>query len=447
VTHPEPEPAPEPAPGFSGVAAAGIAVLFLALRILYLYAREPFFDELYTSWMAGQPLSSIVPHLLHDSGPPLYYFLARLPSVLALRWVSLLFAAVTFVLVLRKWPLAAALLAVYPPAVFYATEARAYALCAMLVAMGVLLCHPERERGAWADGWRDAFAARARPLADARGDMWLAMFAFVLAAYAHYYGVLFFPLLLLKGRRGALAFLGACALFGPGFILAAHQPAEAMAWDVYRPYGVLIVSVALAALLARTWRFAPAVLVPVALVAAFALAGRNVYFPERFEAVLAVPLVLWAAVSLERWRPAMRYVFVALLMVAGIGVTARAIAEEMRQPTDSRVRAAMFVERLGAADVVASDYCYLVARTRLGPRVRAFPPSQGEHPGWYAPASMEVALSAARSLPANGFVFIGNAFTPELAAVRQVRRVQLQFRDGPAAVFRVEPAGLTGTLH
>jgi hypothetical protein len=411
------------------VKRAAIALVFLAVRILYLYAREPFFDELYTLWMAGEPLASIVPHLLHDSGPPLYYVLARIPSVIALRWVSLLFASVTFVLVLRKFPLAAALLAVYPAAALYATEARAYALCGMLVAMGVLLIDLE------CGGRAAALTAPAWPAHST--------FAFVLAAYAHYYGVLFFPLLLLKGRRGVVSFAGACVLFVPGFILAAHQPSAAMAWNVRTSYVALLVSVTIVVLLARTWRFAPAVLVPVALVVAFALAGRNVYFPERFESVLAVPLVLWAAVSLGRWRPALRYALVTMLMIAGVAVIARDVVDELHRPPDSRLRAARFAA--GANDVVAGGYCYLVARTTLGPRVRAFPAEQGEHPGWYTPPSMEAAYAAARSLPSNGFVFIGDAFTPELAAIQRARRSQVQFHDGPAVVLSVEP--LTGTLH
>lgn len=394
---------------------AAAALLFLAVRIVYLYAREPFFDELYTQWMAKQPVSSIVAHLLHDSGPPLYYFLARFPSVDALRWLSLVFATIAFFVVMRRSLLAAALLAAVPAAVFYATEARAYALCAMLVAMGVLLID------------------EGRPFA--------AAIELVLAAYAHYYGVLFFPLLLLKDRR---AFFLACALFIPGFVLAFHQPAEAMQWNAIHPFWVLLASVAIAAVLARTWRFAPAVLIPAGLVVAFALAGRNVYFPMRFESVLAVPLVLWIAVSLERWRPSIRAAIVAALMIAGAFFTVRGIAEEMRRPSDSRVRAAAFASHFGAP-VVASDYCYLFAWSRLGDRVAAFPPQQGQHPGWYSPLSQEAALAAARSLPVNGFVFIGDAGTPELAAVQRTRHTQVQFRDGPAVVLAVEP--LTSTVH
>lgn len=405
----------------AAAATALLALLFLAVRIVLLFVRAPFFDELYTLWMARQPMSSIVPHLLHDSGPPLYYFVARLTSVDALRWMSIAFAAVAFALVVRRSLLAAALLAVYPPAVFYATEARAYALCGLLVAIGVLL-------------WDDE-----RPFA--------AALAFVAAAYAHYYGVLFFPVLLMKGRRGALAFAAAMVLFAPGFVLALHQPAEAMAWKVLQPLWMPLVGVAFAIAGARSWRFAAAVLIPIALAIALALVGRNVYFPMRFESVLAVPLVLWVAASLERWRPAVRYALVAVLMLAGGTLVVRDIVDETNRPTDPRLRAAMFAQRLGGADVVASDYAYLFAAATLGPRTVAFPPEQAQHPGWYRPPSMEAALAAARSLPANGFVFIGDSFTPELAALRQVRRVQLKFRDGPAVVLEVEPRDLTGTVH
>ena len=64
---------------------AGLTLLFLAIRVVLLYAREPFYDELFTLWMARQPASNVLPNLLHDSGPPLYYWLARFDSVVALR--------------------------------------------------------------------------------------------------------------------------------------------------------------------------------------------------------------------------------------------------------------------------------------------------------------------------------------------------------------------------
>ena len=189
---------------------AAIVLLFLAVRVALLLARDPFFDELWTVWMSRHPIGDIVPALLHDSGPPLYYFLARIPSVVALRWMSLVFATATLaLLVWRRQFLAAALLAFYPAAALYAVDARAYALCGLFVAVGVLLIDDDR------------------PLP--------AAIAFVLAAYTHYYGVLFFPLLLTKHKRGIVAFAVASVLFLPGLYLAFHQPAEATAWNAFQP--------------------------------------------------------------------------------------------------------------------------------------------------------------------------------------------------------------------
>ncbi|HET7710524.1 MAG TPA: hypothetical protein VFL80_01205, partial [Thermoanaerobaculia bacterium] len=184
-----------------------IALAFLVIRLALLLARDPFFDELFTLWMARQPFTSIVPNLLHDSGPPLYYFLARFDSIAALRVLSLLFATVQFALIYRRSWVAGALLAVYPPAALFAVDARAYALCALLITIGVLMLD--------------------RP--------YTAAVAFALAAYTHYYGVLFFPLLLLSGNpkskiQNPKSFLLAAALFVPGFVLVSRQPREAFAW-------------------------------------------------------------------------------------------------------------------------------------------------------------------------------------------------------------------------
>ena len=67
--------------------------------------------------------------------------------------------------------------AVFPPSVLFAVDARAYALCALFITIGVLY---EKV---------DAIA-------------------FVLAAYSHFYGVLFFPLLVRVGA-GSQPALGA----------------------------------------------------------------------------------------------------------------------------------------------------------------------------------------------------------------------------------------------
>src|SRR5216684_7263597 len=120
--------------------------------------------------------------------------------------------------------LAAILLAVFPPAALFAVDARAYAMCAMFVTIAVLAI----------DGDRPVVAA----------------LALVAAAYSHYYGVLFFPILLIgpaaeplrlrsgqaaavrpagpfgfaQGRRQRYARIGSLALasvlYLPGFWLA-----------------------------------------------------------------------------------------------------------------------------------------------------------------------------------------------------------------------------------
>ncbi|HEX3111172.1 MAG TPA: hypothetical protein VHU41_18865, partial [Thermoanaerobaculia bacterium] len=113
-----------------GAAAAGILGLFFALRLPLLRYRQPFFDELFTRWISAKAFAGIVSALRYDSGPPLYYFLVHIFS--AARGISLLASLIAVVLLLReKHFLAAAFVAVFPPSVLTAVDARAYALCAL----------------------------------------------------------------------------------------------------------------------------------------------------------------------------------------------------------------------------------------------------------------------------------------------------------------------------
>jgi hypothetical protein len=189
-----------------------LVLLFLVPRLFLLFVRQPFFDELFTHWIAAKSFGGIVDALRYDSGPPLYYGLLHAvgnPPLLWTRALSLLFATVGLIAILaeerlgegRFW--AAALIAVFPPAVLFSVDARAYALCAMCVTFGVLAL------------------VRDRP--------WAAAAAFVLAAYCHFYGVLFFPLLLKRWR----ALAAAAVLFLPGFWLAMRQPPEAREWMAF----------------------------------------------------------------------------------------------------------------------------------------------------------------------------------------------------------------------
>ena len=419
-----------------------IALIFLIARIAILVSRPPFFDELFTLWMARQPVSHIVPNLLHDSGPPLYYFIARFQSITALRLLSLVFATVQFVVVGRRSKLAALLLALYPPAALFAVDARAYALCALFVTIGVL---------AW-DSNRSLLAA----------------FSLALAAHTHYYGVLFFPLLLIRrGRRMAsavLSFLLALLLFLPGLLLALRQPAEAMKWNreslfapltnlstagtyAYALFAGAPVAVAVIALIvliaavSRSMRFAPAVLIPLALVFVFHIAGRPVYFPMRFEAVIAGPLMLWAGHSLSLWQPSWRSTLAIPLMLIGLLSIVIGVVDHRRRPLDPYREAALVLQRNAAGQpVVATGYCYLEAAVALDRAVIAWPAEQALHPGWRATVSPDP-----RALPRESFLWIGERYAPELNLLRGVKTVRPLFWNERALVAHA--TNLTGPVH
>jgi hypothetical protein len=432
------------------VRVALLSILFLAPRLLILFTRNPFYDELFTRWIAAKPLAGILAALRFDSGPPLYYVLVHLigdPPLPILRAFSLLFAAATFLLILgsrrlgdaRYW--AAALLALYPPAVVMAVDARAYSLCAFFVALGMLALEADRP-----------FAAA---------------LALVLAACSHYYAVLFFPLLLLRGRRGLGAAIVAGVLFLPLLWLASHQPAAAMTWNDAPPFvpflslsfagryaalladapiALIVTSlVVLGVAVARTWKFAPYVLLPMAAVLALLPFRRGIYFPMRFESILAVPLLLWAAVSLQRWSREARLALAAGLLVIGGVVVVRGALDHAARPIDACSNGALFVREHVplTMPVVASGYCYLYAESLLGGRVVAFPPAQALHPGWWLPPSAGELPAAVAALPRGEFVWLGQT-TPEMAALLHARRAMTAIELGhDTRLLRIAP----DTLH
>lgn len=414
--------------------AVGIVALFFLPRLALLVVREPFFDELYTVWLARRPMGEILPTLLTDSGPPLYYFLARIPSVTALRVLSLVFATGTMALILTRRSLgesryiAALLLALYPPAALFAVDARAYALCGLFVAIGAIATHEKRPNTATA--------------------------ALLLAAYSHWYGALFLPLVARFGvRRLAAAFV----LFIPGLYLASRQPPAAIEWMVelnaFAPLGVLfftghsvealfalapipilvLSALALIAAGVRSSQFLPLVIVPVLLAIAFTLAGRPVYFPMRFESVLAVPLVLWLATSLAAWTPRIRIAITAVLCLCGAVAIWIGVLDHARRPLDPYRQAALVLQQSAKPGqvVLASGYLYLEAAHQLGAaRVQAFPAEQGRHPGWRVPQPTN------ERLPEGELLWIGERAAPELAALRG-RQTQVLFANERALILRV----------
>jgi hypothetical protein len=394
---------------------AAIVVLFVAVRLVLWRVRQPFFDELFTYWIAPKPFAGILDALRFDSGPPLYYVLVKL--IPTPRGVSLLASLVSVLAMLRKRHFAAAtLFAVFPPSVLFGVDGRAYALCAMFVTLGVLALDEDRD--------------------------WPAAFAFVLAAYSHYYGVLFFPLLLRRPRT-----LVVTLLFAPQLWLAMHQPKEAMGWvQGLRfpealfpriPIALLVAGVMLLAIaVARRWNgFALATVVPVAMVLAFALAGRPIYVPLRFESGLAPPLLLWAGTAVEAWAtPIRRTLVLALTLVFG-AVSALGIADHVRRPRgdDAVTMAVLLASR--STPLVASGYELLEAVVRQ-PETIAFPREQGLHPGWRAtvdPAGLRRELGG---LPSE-FFWVGERSAPELRVLRERCAMTLLYSDGTNLVARM----------
>lgn len=429
-----------------GVAAicAALTLLFLAPRMALLATRQWFFDELFTHWLAGHSVLSIVTLLRVDSGPPLYYLLVRLlgnPSLPATRLLSLVAALGSLAAIAGCGRLgtvrfmAAALLAAYPPAALFATDARPYALCSLFVTLAMLALLTERPA--------------------------LAALALVAAAASHYYGLLFFPSLLLRGRKGALALLGATAAVAPLLWLAAHQPARATGWmgqgrpsvgsllfapfdapaALFRPaplwLAVLAAAVALLALLRcdrSIARFAVmTLLVPYACAMLAGLAGRRIYFPMRFEAVAATPVVVVLALCIERWPRMGKFVLASLAVGIGLVAIDLAVLDHASRPVDDYRQAAQYVSTHVAKHslVVATGFLYLET-VSLRPAV-AFPASQAMHPGWRTdPREAE-----GSPLPSGAFVWIGERQAPELRMIQRLRSVTPLFMNGRAMVAAV----------
>jgi hypothetical protein len=419
-----------------GAAAAGILALFFAFRIPLLFVRQLFFDELFTQWISAKPFAAIVDALRYDSGPPLYYFLVHLFS--HARGISLLASLATVVVLLvRREFLAATFISVFSPSVLFAVDARAYALCALFVTIGVTIPSPSG-RG-WPEGPGEGRASYVKAL------------AFVAAAYSHFYGVLFFPLLIRKPK----AFVLALVLFVPGFYLAAQQPAAAREWMTHswpealfvRPPTALAIIGALALIVSclapRTrWRigataesgatrrivFLAAFLVPLLLAIVL-----GVYVPLRFESVIATPLALFIAESLRRQRGVFQEVFASLLIGVGAIWSLLGIVDHARRlPDDYRLAAGWLAQNVPRNErVVASGYLYL--ETIMNGRADAFayPVEQAIHPGWRAFAK------STEATPPAPFTWIGERQASELANIGRKHRVEPVYVNARAMVARI----------
>ncbi|HVR43526.1 MAG TPA: hypothetical protein VMS56_08780 [Thermoanaerobaculia bacterium] len=464
-------------------AALAVALVFFGLRLLLLAAREPFFDELFTAWIARKPWGEMLEALRSDSGPPLYYALLHLitgggGSVGAGRALSLA-ASAGLLLALFRWKsgadarwIAAMILAVFPPHVYFSVEARAYALCALFAGLGAIAL----------DRWCEEGSRRALAI----GSL-----SFVAAAWSHYYGVLLFPIPLAiawsaGGRRPALeglaASLSAGLAFIPGFVLAAEQPREAIGWmaeggaasswdpllglSLAAPYPPVFVepppawlqwiALALTAVVVlaglrsrRARRWGVVVLVPVVAAIVLSSAGR-LYFPMRFESVLAAPFAIWLALSLEAIRrPLIRAALLASLVGLGLISSVMVVRSAAGREPDGWRTAAALVRRTvpESVPVVASRYAWLEVVSQRddgwSPLVVAFPPEQASHPGWAREPLAEPPLRIRREeLPRAPFVWIGPATGREIEALAGGFRVEPLSVSGGVMVARVSEHGV-----
>lgn len=412
---------------------AVIALLFLALRAAVAWARDPNADELFTVWLAQRPFSGILPALLQDINPPLYYFFARIPSVMAGRVLSMAIACVPLVLLLRqkRW-IAALLFAVHPAAVILSATPRPYALCFSLVAIGLLLLERDRIGGA--------------------------AVAFVIASYAHYVAAFFLPLLIFARvpwpRRIVVNAVAAIA-FLPVLWLAFTQPREAGLWmqrptaggllnsiafigdDPGLPLWVMAAAFALTLVAAsRSWRYAHFVLVPLALCLAVTVV-KPAYFPVKFASLLGFPLALWLEDSLAKWPEAMRRGLTAALVLTGCASVFAGVVTHLQRPLSHYRVAAIELRRNlpPQTPVVATGFLYLETISQLGEsRVQAFPPEQAVHPGWRAVPRRDVSTA---SLPKQPFLWIGERRAPELDAIRRDREVRVLYENPRAVIAAV----------
>jgi hypothetical protein len=203
---------------------------------------------------------------------------------------------------------------------------------------------------------------------------------------------------------------------------------------LFKPAPVWLIAVAMVLLLAVAFplqRVAAAVIVPIVLVSLFFVVGRPIYFPMRFESVIAGPLVLWIGASMGRWRG---YAYAALAVI-GAGVIFQGVLDHWDRPVDAYREAAQLLMRNAAPQdvVVATGYMYLETTVALRRRVIGYPADQAMHPGWRS-----LTPADPRQLPRGTFLWVGEKGAPELGGIRGVRRVRMLFENGRAIVARVE---------
>jgi uncharacterized membrane protein len=426
------------------LAWAAITVGVVA-RAFSLVVRPLWADEIFTLTVARKSASEILAALRVDSGPPLHYLFAHvllapfgpapgLPDVLVrvLSLVaSLLHLPLLFVVARRLerpemgLP-AAALYSVFPLAVAYAAEGRAYALASLLALLA----------------FERALALRERPRPLTALGLTLAAAGAVLTHYLAVFPVAALAILALDARPAArhalvLSGLAAAALAATWVPIALAQPHASMAWSMEAGFASALrdfpanlafgapaggpamtaLGVAgallLAALFARAWRgaFSPVTRVlglSLALLALAELGAGTLVLPERTALVFlpfavlllaaAPPFVLAAAGTLAT-------ALLALWLPRAVEPSPGALLSRLLEAPARAGR------RVLAAGYWGPELDYRLTRIGVPGRVVLFPSAVAAHPGWYheeeiSDARLAAEADAALAVPPSPTIFV-----------------------------------------
>ena len=460
------------------------------LRVLLLWERPLWFDELFTSWASRLSVPDLISILRLDSGPPGFYLLEKPFGILAARlphydtllrlpcWLAglLLFAAAGTLPEGATRARFVALLCGSTLINLYSGEARPYAALALASLILFLLALRGRE----GPGRLSAIVAVGAAL-----------------LYLHYlavFAIAAMMVLTLRARRwrSSAALLASGALFAPWVPVLLAQPPDAVAW-MREPFGRTAVGFLSA--LGGVGRIpspfggpAPAVLfyagavlgalsLGLFLVEAFGPrdAGARPR-PDAPDALLFVALVLLGALTANVWRPvafAGRSELAVLpVWIWGLAFSARS-GKPLRwacfgivaagflttadvalrpHPPSAPLAVAETVARVAAPGdlVVASASFYLPARLAadrgsLTASVEALPAEQAAHPGWFVPSlpgpPEEALLAAAlRRVPPGRRLFL---IVPPVYLTEGLGRVLSQGAGRTRSLMRTPDASVT----
>ena len=403
-------------------------VLITALAgVLYTvaaFSKPPWHDELFTRRLSAHPLAGILDGLKSDSGPPLYYFLMHVWGGLfgddgaVLRLFSalcILTAGWIFVRIMKRIqvPLPASALLVlfylFPLNLFYAVEARAYALLMLLVWIFLDILFSSRR-------------------------VWALSLVFALMLYTHNLAVLYLPLLILlpfvmrRWRRLGVPVIAGLA-YWPFLSTLLSQPKESILW-MQEPFSAAKIISFLSAMgpMGPAFPMVPISLLPrdgafvvplfvAACAAGIALAGLvhregavrvcalgfivtgaallgtsalfvNIYFPSRGEA-LVFPFFLVTVLSVLGMfkpfvvRPFAACVLLLLLIQTILWIPSLPDQRPLGMVVDHMKPYAKNDARIFILGPWKLTLDYYFEKAGAHPETFIVPRDQREHPGWY----------------------------------------------------------------